>query len=288
MLKLNAYAKINLTLDVLCKRTDGYHEVSMVMQSIDLADQVTLRAQDGNITVEVNIPALACDHTNLAYKAAALLQEKFQINKGVHITLEKNIPMAAGLAGGSANAAAVLQGLNLLWELGLSQQQLEELGAMLGSDIPFCLRGGTVLASGRGEVLTPLAPVPECYVVLAKPDICVSTATTYKEYCQENVCAHPNNDHVIDALRRQDMPAIIDGLCNVLESVTIKRHPIIADIKQHMLDFGAMNSLMSGSGPTVFGLAPDEQSAQAIYDKLKQHYGDTLTLVVAKTLAKME
>lgn len=286
-LRLKAYAKINLALDVLHKRDDGYHQVEMIMQAIDLADNVILYEQDGDITVEANVSALACDKTNLAYRAAELLRYNFGIKRGVNIILEKNIPMAAGLAGGSADAAAVLDGLNRLWNIGLTMSQLEELGASLGSDIPFCLQRGTMLATGRGEILTRLPDLPECFVVLAKPDVNVSTAWVYGQYRPENIKRHPDIQGMIHCIKQQDLPGVAAKVCNVLESVTIPAYPEISEVKEYMRHHGALNSMMSGSGPTVFGLTRDQSQAEYIAEKLKSHVKfREMEVIVAKTLGE--
>lgn len=285
VLTVKAYAKINLALDVISKRQDGYHEVAMVMQSIDLADNVRFYKQDGDITVTSNIPALACDESNLAYRAGALLKAEYGIKQGVHIELEKNIPMAAGLAGGSADAAAVLTGLNCLWNVGLSIEQLCELGAKLGSDVPFCLRGGTMLAEGRGEVLTPLPLLPRCYVVLAKPPVSVSTAWVYGNYRANEVSARPDIINMINNLKNGSLVGVAEGLCNVLESVTIPQYPEIGNIKRYMCDYGVMASLMSGSGPTVFGLTQQAEKAEHIADRLREV--TDAEIIIAKTVSKV-
>ncbi len=285
MLILKAYAKINLALDVLHKRDDGYHQVEMIMQAIDLADIVSLRELDSDIIVAANTPALACDTSNLAYQAASLLRDTYRIKQGVHITLEKNIPMAAGLAGGSTDAAAVLTGLNRLWQLGLTLEQLEELGAGLGSDVPFCLRGGTMKATGRGEVLMPLPDLPPCYVVLAKPKANVSTAWVYQNYRSENVVSHPDMAGMIGCLGNHDLPGVANRLCNVLESVTMAKHPEIGDLKAAMLEYGAMASLMSGSGPTVFGMVEDRRQAENIARKIS--VCSNAEIIVTRTVAKV-
>lgn len=285
VLTVKAYAKVNLALDIIGKRQDGYHEVAMIMQSIDLADTVSFTEQDGDITVMANIPALACDETNLAYRAAALLKREFSIKAGVNIALTKTIPMAAGLAGGSADAAAVLTGLNHMWGLKLSGDKLAELGAALGSDVPFCLRGGTMLASGRGEILRRLPNLPECYVVLAKPDISVSTAWAYGNFSQDKAGRRPAIENMIGCLKSGDLAGIAQRLCNVLESVTIAAHPVIGYLKQTMLDCGLMASLMSGSGPTVFGLTPDAETAQAAARELRSI--NNAEVFIAKTVSKV-
>jgi 4-diphosphocytidyl-2-C-methyl-D-erythritol kinase len=282
MITVQAKAKINLTLDVLYKRPDGYHEVEMVMQSIDLADMLYLRpAEEQCISLEVDVSELCADQSNLAYRAAALLQDVFHIKEGVHIKLEKHIPMAAGLAGGSADAAGVLVGLNRMWNLRLSTAEMEALAARLGSDVPFCLRGGTMLATGRGEKLTPLPDLPFCHVILAKPRIGVSTAWVYGQYRNDVVGKRPDTSGVVACLQRQERSGVVRRLCNVLETVTVPAHPIIAQIKAWMLEFGALASLMSGSGPTVFGLAESEAVACAIATELKKR--TDAEIIITKT-----
>lgn len=268
-LALEARAKINLALDVLYKRPDGYHEVAMVMQSVTLADRVVIEPAE-EISVFADMADLECGPDNLAYRAAALLRRHTGVSLGARIHLEKNIPLAAGLAGGSADAAAVLRGLNTMWQLGLTASELEVLGAMLGSDVPFCLRGGTALATGRGEILTPLPAPPPLWVVLAKPQIAVSTAWVYGNYRSELVTAHPDIGGITASLSRGDLPGLATRLANVLETVTVAAHPEIATLKAAMLEHGAMASLMSGSGPTVFGLTESRQQAQEIAQALER------------------
>lgn len=284
-LTIQANAKVNITLDVLRKREDGYHEVEMIMQAIDLADTLHLTPQREGITLVTNHPGLPCDTGNLAYRAAALLQETCQVKTGVHIALEKNIPMAAGLAGGSTDAAGVLLGLNRLWQLNLSLAELDELGAKLGSDVPFCLHGGTMLATGRGERLTALPALPQCYIVLAKPPVGVSTAWVYGQYQQTIAVQHPDTAGTIACLKSGNLEGVAERLCNVLESVTIPAHPEIGQLKDWMLQFGAMASLMSGSGPTVFGLVETREKAIEIADRLRSL--SAADIFVAKTVAKV-
>ena len=286
ILTLKAYAKINLALDVLFKRRDGYHEVAMIMQSIDLADTVQVTEKTSEITVTTNFAGLSGDHTNLAYRAAALIGDTVHTRRGVHIHLEKNIPLAAGLAGGSADAAAVLKALNRLWELKLTLAELEKIGANLGSDVPFCLRGGTMLATGRGEFLAPLPALPPCYIVLAKLPVGVPTALVYGQYRADALREHPDISGMKSCLEQGDLSGVASGLCNVLESVTVSRHPEIGELKDCMLKYGAMNSLMSGSGPTVFGLTSDPERAEYIAAKLREHRN--LQVLVARSIASLE
>jgi 4-diphosphocytidyl-2-C-methyl-D-erythritol kinase len=270
LLKVEGKAKINLTLDILGKRPDGYHEVAMIMQSLALHDTVTLEKMREGIDLSLNLAWMKPDESNLAWKAAALIQERCGVKGGVRMHLTKRIPVAAGLAGGSADAAAVLRGMDKLYGLGLSDEELCSLGAELGSDIPFCIMGGTMLATGRGEVLTRLSDMPETWVVLAKPRISVSTAWAYQNYDEQGAERHPDNEAIRQAITRGNRKAVAGLLCNVLESVTIKKYDVIAEYKQMMLDKGAMASMMSGSGPTVFGLAKSREQAESIADVLRQ------------------
>lgn len=261
-----AYAKINLGLEILGRRDDGYHEVSMIMQSVDLCDEVLISSgsDQEKIKLTTNLPELSCGKDNLAYRAAELLANYAGIIPNVHITLNKKIFLAAGLAGGSADAAAVLRGLNKFWQLGLANSELENLGAKLGSDVPFCIEGGTALAAGRGEILTKLADMPPAIVVLAKPkELEVSTAWVYQHYNKGRVVHAPCIWQLTDRLQ-QGMAALIPYMGNVLETVTIPAHPVIASLKAAMLGAGADYALMSGSGPTVFALAKDRKTAKKI------------------------
>ncbi len=264
MVTIEANAKINLTLDILGKRPDGYHEVAMVMQTVGLHDTVTLEKRAQGISLNINVPWLKADEKNLAWRAAALVQEEYGLTGGVHIELVKRIPIAAGLAGGSADAAAVLKGMSELYGLNLSAKKLCELGARLGSDIPFCLLGGTMLATGRGEVLKRLPDMPETWVVLVKPRISVSTAWAYQNYDELGAERHPDNEAIQKEIARGSRKGVAKLLCNVLESVTINKYDVIERYKQMMLDKGAMASMMSGSGPTVFALAQNREQAEEI------------------------
>lgn len=271
-LELRARAKINLSLDVLRRKDDGYHEVKMVMQTLMLYDRVTMdRNRSGRITLETNLFYLPTDERNIAYKAAKLLKDEFDIPDGVHIRLNKFIPVAAGMAGGSTNAAAVLFGMNRMFRLGLSQQELMDRGVKLGADVPYCLMRGTVLAEGIGEKLTPLPPMPDCHVLVAKPPISVSTGFVYENLHVNDLGAeaHPDVDRVIAGLRAQDVRGIAESMGNILERVTIPEYPVIEQIRQTMVRNGALGARMSGSGPTVFGLFDDRDKAETAYQAVK-------------------
>jgi 4-diphosphocytidyl-2-C-methyl-D-erythritol kinase len=264
-----APAKINLSLDVLYKREDGYHEVEMIMTTIDLADRLELTLLDHNeIKIISHNRFVPDDQRNLAYQAAALLKERFHIKKGVGITIEKTIPVAAGLAGGSSDAAATLRGLNKLWDLGLSLDELAVLGAEIGSDVSFCVYGGTAIARGRGEKITRLPSPPTCWVVLAKPFIGVSTADVYRRLNLRDI-QHPQTEAMIEAIRNGEFSSVCSNVGNVLEDVTLKLHPEVALIKDQMKRFGADAVLMSGSGPTVFGLVHHDSRMQRVYNGLR-------------------
>lgn len=261
-ISLQARAKINISLDVLGKREDGYHDVSMIMQTVGLHDKVHLkRRKKQGIELNVNLSWLPTDEKNLCYQAAKSLIDAFHIEEGVVITLEKHIPVAAGLAGGSSDAAAVLVGMNKLYDLGLSKKELAEYGKKIGADVPYCILQGTALAEGIGEILTPLPPFPKCYVILAKPDIKVSTPWVYKQLDVNQIKEHPDTADVIDNIKKRNLAGVAEGLCNVLEEVTIKEYPVISDIKKQLLSDGALGAMMSGSGPTVFALFDSKELA---------------------------
>jgi 4-diphosphocytidyl-2-C-methyl-D-erythritol kinase len=269
MLYVKAPAKINLTLDVLYKRPDNYHEVEMIMTTVDLADRIGLETRhDGIIKINSTNGFIPDDNRNLAYQAAQLLKDTYGIKEGVSITIEKEIPVAAGLAGGSSDAAATLKGLNELWNLGLSLDTLAELGAKIGSDVSFCVYGGTALATGRGEQIQKLPNPPACWVVLAKPKIGVSTAQVYGGLNIDEI-EHPNTKQMIEAVEKNDYALMCNSLGNVLETVTFKLHPEVIMIKEQMKRFGADAVLMSGSGPTVFGLVDNESRLGRIYNGLR-------------------
>lgn len=268
--KLKALAKINLGLDVLGKRDNGYHDVRMVMQTITLHDKVKItKIQEDRIEISTNLFYLPNNENNIAYKAAQMLRQEFGITEGVRIKLDKQIPVAAGMAGGSANAAAVLKGMNRLFHLRLSNTDLMERGVKLGADVPYCVMQGTVLAEGVGEVLTPLAPMPRCHIVIAKPPISVSTQKVYEALDAQAIQNHPHIDAIIGGLEFASLEGVAQNMANVLEDVTIQAHPEITTLKEMMMNGGAMASMMSGSGPTVFGIFSKEADARKTIKKIK-------------------
>lgn len=270
-LMLKSLGKINLGLDVLGRRENGYHDVRMVMQTVYLYDQITLtKTKKPGIALETNLFFLPVDENNLAYRAAKLLMDEFHVKEGVHISLEKHIPVAAGMAGGSSNAAAVLFGINRMFSLGLSTEELMERGVTLGADVPYCIMRGTVLAEGIGEELTPLPPMPKCYVLIAKPPISVSTKLVYEKLDSHEIEDHPDIDGILEGLQEENLEKIASRMGNVLEKVTIEEYPVIAEIKDMMKEHGALNAMMSGSGPTVFGLFDNKEVARAAADKIRK------------------
>lgn len=276
----NAYAKINLGLDVVRRLPNGYHEVRMIMQTVDICDILTFSKAEEGIHLKVDNIELPTDGNNLICKAAKLLLDTKGVTAGVNITLEKHIPIAAGMAGGSTDAAATLIAVNELYELGLDIEALKELGVKIGADVPYCIQGGTALAEGIGEILTILPAPPACHLVVAKPDINVSTKFVYENLRANELKTHPDIDGMIQCLSDQDLTGIAERLANVLETVTIPAYPIIQDIKDTLLDLGAMNALMSGSGPTVFGLFTDKEKADVAAEAIR---GDGLAKQVFVT-----
>jgi 4-diphosphocytidyl-2-C-methyl-D-erythritol kinase len=273
-ISIKAPAKINLSLDVLQKREDGYHEVEMIMTTVDLADRIELTLLEENkIIIDVSEGFVPSDNRNLAFQAAQLLKDRFNVEKGVRIAIQKNIPVSAGLAGGSSDAAATLRGLNELWSLGLSLDELAILGAKIGSDVSFCVYGGTALATGRGEKIKHIAAPPPCWIILAKPPIGVSTAEIYRNLKLEDL-SHPDIMKMISAIEGRDYEEICGQLGNVLETVTFKLYPEVQRIKDQMLRFGADGVLMSGSGPTVFGIVKHESRMLRIYNGLRGFCND--------------
>ena len=270
-MRLRALAKINLGLDIIGKREDGYHEVRMIMQTIRMYDQldITRNIQPG-IHIKTNLPYLPVNENNLVFKAAKLLMDEFQIQEGLSIQLKKVIPVSAGMAGGSSDAAAALVGVNKIFALGLSRKELMERGRQIGADVPYCVMRGTALAEGIGEILTPLPPVPQGYVLVGKPGVNVSTKFVYGRLDAANLKEHPDIDGMVAALGQKDLRQVADKLGNVLETVTVPEYPVIDEIKKSMVRWGALNALMSGSGPTVFGLFDDREKAEYASEKLKK------------------
>jgi 4-diphosphocytidyl-2-C-methyl-D-erythritol kinase len=278
---INAYAKINLGLDVLRRREDGYHDVCMIMQSLDLHDTITInKTTSKNLSIKTNLSYLPNDQGNLVYKAAALFLETTSISEGLDITLNKMIPVAAGLAGGSSDAAATLLGLNELYGTGLTTNELKKLGVKLGADVPYCIMLGTALSEGIGEVLTPLAPMPDCSILLVKPDISVSTKYVYENLHLSGAISHPDIPAMQLALAEGNLITLAESMDNILQTVTVTNYPIITAIKEKMKELGAITSLMSGSGPTVFGIYNNLAQSEDSYHYFKRHqnYGKQIFL----------
>lgn len=267
---LKALAKINLGLDVVRKREDGYHDVRMIMQTIHLYDKLDIKkTKEPGITITSNLSYVPTNENNLVYKAGKLLMDEFHIKEGVSVHLQKRIPVAAGMAGGSSDAAAMLYGMNEIFELGLSREELMKRGVKIGADVPYCLMRGTALAEGIGEELTSLPPMVKCPVLIAKPAVAVSTKFVYENLKLNEDTIHPDIDVLLEDIKNKDLHAIAGHMGNVLESVTIPAYPIIADIKDQMMQSGAICSMMSGSGPTVFGLFEDEETAKKAYEDMQ-------------------
>lgn len=267
-LEMKAYAKINLGLDVAGRLENGYHEVKMIMQTVGIYDVLIFEKAAEGIVVTTDSGELPTDENNLIYKAVCLMKEHFGIDEGVRIHLQKNIPIAAGMAGGSTDAAAALKGMRELFGVQCSDEQLKEIGVKIGADVPYCVMGGTALAEGIGERLTALKAAPDCVLLVAKPDINVSTKFVYEHLDAQGVSKHPDIDGMRKAIEEGSLKGVAERMENVLESVTIPAHPIIASIKNRMKELGAMNSLMSGSGPTVFGIFENEEDAEKAYRQL--------------------
>ena len=272
-ISLKALAKINLGLDVVRRREDGYHEVRMIMQTIQLYDRLDIkRTQEPGIQIQTNLSFLPVNENNLIYKAAKLLMDEFSITDGVSVKLDKRIPVAAGMAGGSTDAAAMLIGVNRLFSLGLTKRQLMERGVQIGADVPYCIMRGTALAEGIGEALSPLTPMVKCPVLIAKPSISVSTKFVYQNLKLDDTTIHPDIDRLIDDIKAKNLHDIAAHMGNVLETVTIPNYPVIDEIKKHMLSNGALGAMMSGSGPTVFGLFDNEDTAKKAYKAMRSSH----------------
>lgn len=270
-ISLKALAKINLGLDVVRRREDGYHEVRMIMQTIHLFDRVNIeKTSEPGIKIKTNLSYLPINENNLICKAGRLLMDEFDITEGVSVDLEKRIPVAAGMAGGSTDAAAMLYGMNKMFGLGLSMQELKDRGVKIGADVPYCLMRGTALAEGIGEKLKSLPPMIKCPVLIAKPQISVSTKFVYENLKLDEKAKHPDIDQLIKDIKTKDLQGVCDHMGNILETVTIPNYPIIAEIKKNMIENGAAGAMMSGSGPTVFGLFDDAEKAKQAYKAMKK------------------
>ena len=270
-IELKAYGKINLGLDVIRKRPDGYHDLDMIMQMVDVYDDIVItKNKTGKIEVKTDTAVLSNGKDNLAYMAAKMLMDEFKIKDGVNIYINKRIPIAGGMAGGSSDCATTLMGINQLFELGLSKEELMERGVKLGADVPYCVLGGTAIARGIGEVLTPLPAPDDCHVIIAKPPVSVSTAYVYGHIKPLKITKRPDIEAMAQSIKDGDLKKMASLIYNVMEDVTVGEYPIISEIKQVMLDNGALNSIMSGSGPTVFGLFDDKEKAQQCVKTLEE------------------
>ena len=270
-MKLRALAKINLGLDVTGKREDGYHEVRMVMQTIQMYDQLEIKeSKEPGIRLTTNLPFLPCNDGNLVYKAAKILMDEFDIRQGVDMNLTKFIPVAAGMAGGSSDAAAALVGINRMFQLGLTKRQLMERGVQIGADVPYCVMRGTALAEGIGEKLTRITQVPDCFVLIGKPGINVSTKVAYESLQLDKISSHPDIDGMIGDIERGDLLAMTQKMGNVFEPGIIEKYPVIGEIKALMESHGALKAMMSGSGPTVFGIFDDREKMEAAAEVLRE------------------
>ena len=291
LLTINANAKINLTLDILGRREDGYHEVELILQSIALADKLEFAKIDKGIKLEMDIENIAgseiltADESNLAYRAAKLVIDSCNLNSGVFIRLTKRIPIAAGLAGGSTDAAAVIRGMNRLFNLRLTTQQMCDLGAEIGSDVPFCIVGGTCLAYGRGEKLKRLPDLPSIPIVLLKPRGAIPTAWAYKTYDSDKSSEHPDTEAICEAIKLSDYEAVAELIFNVMERVAVKKYPAIISYKEKMLEAGAMAAMMSGSGPSIFGIAKTHEDAVRIAESFKD---SGIQVFVTETVCRIE
>lgn len=269
-----AYAKINIALDVVGKRHDGYHLLNMIMQNIDVYDEISIQKSDSGINIKCNRPFVPIDERNLAFKAAKLFLDTYGIDSGVFIEIKKNIPVSAGLAGGSTDCAAVLKILNKLFKINASEEELMELGVKLGADVPYCIKGGTALCKGIGEIITELKPFKNHILILVKPPFAVSTKDVYKQFDISKAKIHPQTDKLIQLMKQEDLLGVSENMKNLLENVTLRKYREISDIKWSMKRFGALGAMMSGSGPSVFGFFDDMIKAQICYDEMKKKYRD--------------
>ena len=271
-LELKAYAKVNLGIDVIGKRPDGYHEVRMIMQTVNLYDRITMEKNDsGQLILSTNLPYLPVNEKNLVYRAIDMIRNAYGITDGVTASIVKRIPIAAGMAGGSSDAAAAFVGMNQLFHLGITQQELMDYGVKLGADIPYCIMRGTALSEGIGEILTPLPPIPNCWFLIVKPTFSMSTKFVYENLYLDEIAVHPDIDGMKEALYQRDLIGVTDRMENVLEQVTKKHYPAIGEIKDIMRKEGALNALMSGSGSTVFGIFKSKETAEKAAAACHEH-----------------
>jgi 4-diphosphocytidyl-2-C-methyl-D-erythritol kinase len=270
-MELKAYAKINLSLDVLYKRKDGYHEVRMIMQSVGLHDILDFNPRENGIRLFCSNPYVPCDSRNIIYKVLELIRQKYGVRQGMEVDINKQIPVAAGLAGGSTDGASAIIAANSIWGLNMSYDDMLDIASRAGADVSFCLKGGTALAEGIGDKLTPLAPMGHVHVVIAKTPVQVSTREIYQQLKIDEIVARPDTVRIIRALEEGNIKSVADNMVNVLETVTIKKYPVIGEIKRIMVEFGALGSLMSGSGPSVFGLFASPLEAERCYNRLRDY-----------------
>ena len=269
---VKAYGKINLSLDVVGKREDGYHLLKMIMQSVDLYDSISFEKCNKGINISCNKPYIPTDDKNLVYKAAKLFMDTYDINEGINMYIKKNIPVSAGMAGGSADAAAVFKALREVFKIDVDDNELMNLGVKIGADVPYCIIGGTALCEGIGEIITPLKPFKNHVLVLVKPNFGVSTKEVYRNLDTSKIFKHPNTEVLIKAMEEENLEAVCSNMKNLLENVTLRKYPVLKRIKEDMIKMGAMGSMMSGSGPTIFAFFDDMLKAQRCYDKFKTQY----------------
>jgi 4-diphosphocytidyl-2-C-methyl-D-erythritol kinase len=269
---VKAYGKINISLDIVGKREDGYHLLKMIMQNVDLYDAMSFEKCSKGINISCNKPYIPTDERNLVYKAAKLFMDTYDINEGVNIHLKKNIPVAAGMAGGSADAAAVFRALREVFKIDVNNNELMNLGVQIGADVPYCIMGGTALCEGIGDIITPLKPFKNHILVLVKPNFGVSTKEVYKSLDISKIFKHPDTESLIKAMEEERLEAVCGSMKNLLENVTLRKYPVLKRIKEDMIKMGAMGSMMSGSGPTIFAFFDDMLKAQRCYEKFKTQY----------------
>ncbi|MGK0465549.1 4-(cytidine 5'-diphospho)-2-C-methyl-D-erythritol kinase [Clostridium sp.] len=269
---VKAYGKINISLDIVGKREDGYHLLKMIMQNIDLYDSISFEKCNRGINISCNKPYIPIDEKNLMYKASKLFMDTYNVSGGINIYIKKNIPVAAGMGGGSADAASVFQTLRKVFEVKLPDNEIMELGLKIGADVPFCITGGTALCEGVGEIITPLVPFKNHILVLVKPNFGVSTREVYKNLDTSRIYKHPDTEALIKAMEAEELQEVCNGMKNLLENVTLRKYPVLKRIKEDMIKMGAMGSMMSGSGPTIFAFFEDMLKAQRCYDKFKTQY----------------